>query len=52
VKRAILVYALALMLAVITASAISVPANITVSKAGAPLNGSGVASKTQYGQQK
>jgi protein with PEP-CTERM/exosortase system signal len=49
VKRAIFVYALILALSAITANAI--PTNITVSNTGNLLNGSGVASKAQYGQQ-
>ena len=48
-KRATLVYALALALAAITASAI--PTNLTVSNNGTLLNVSGVAKKAQYGQQ-
>jgi hypothetical protein len=48
-KIAILGYALALALSTISANAI--PTNITVSSTGALLNGSGVASKAQYGQQ-
>ena len=50
-RRATLVYALALASAAITASAIPIPTNITVSNNGTQLNVSGVAKKAQYGQQ-
>ncbi len=47
-KRAILVCGLVSALLAITASA--VPINLTVDSTGLPLNGSGVANGTQYGQ--
>jgi protein with PEP-CTERM/exosortase system signal len=48
-KRALTLYASAT--ALFAVGALAVPLNITVDNAGNPLNGTGVASKYQYGQQ-